>query len=441
MVKADQSGTRAKGAGRRPRIFLGPIEIAGYYAGLEAGLRELGVDVVGVDLAANPFRYGAPESRLPVVFRLSIRARAIDRAPRTPRFVRWLAKLARFFVGILCVAWATVRFDAFVFGFGTSIFGLRELPLLRLLGKRIVFVFHGSDARPPYIDGPKVAPDRAPPVADRVAMTRQTKTKLARIERYAHAVIAQPAFSHFFEKPVIDWFVVGMPWRVRSVTAPAERGPGSTVRILHSPSNPVIKGSPQIRAAVEQLQAEGLDLELVELRDVPNEVVLREIAVCDFVVDQIYSDAPMVGFATEAAAAGKPAIVGGYAWPENHRILRGEMPPVEECAPEEIAAAIRRLATDRDYREDLGRRAQVFVAGWSAVHVAERMLAVIDGSAPRAWWFNPNELRYLEGCGLSRADVRASVGDLLAAGGTAALCLSDKPELERQFVAFAAGKE
>ena len=34
---------------RRPRVFLGPVEIAGYYAGLEAGLRNLGFDALAPD--------------------------------------------------------------------------------------------------------------------------------------------------------------------------------------------------------------------------------------------------------------------------------------------------------------------------------------------------------------------------------------------------------
>ena len=50
--------------------------------------------------------------------------------------------------------------------------------------------------------------------------------------------------------------------------------------------------------------------------------------------------------------------------------------------------------------------------------------------------------RYLEGCGLSRDQARANVAAVVVAGGPAALCVSDKPELERLFLDFASdGRE
>ncbi|MEO7296335.1 MAG: hypothetical protein ABIZ57_09330 [Candidatus Limnocylindria bacterium] len=368
------------------------------------------------------------------------RARAGQRAAASSRVRRPLWVVARIASDLLVLIWAILGYDVFVFGFGTSFLRLRELPLLRLLGKRIVFVFHGSDARPPYIDGVRVAPDRAPPIAERLLATNRMKASIRRIERYADVVVAQPAFSHFFERPVVNFFSIGVPWRNHPERETAVRS-DDAVQILHSPSDPMVKGSARIQEVIERLRSEGLNLELTELRGVPNDVVLKRIATCDFVVDQIYSDAPMVGFATEAAVAGKPAIVGGYAWPENHRIIGSEaMPPVEECAPESLADAIRHLVTNREHREALGARARTFVTGrWSGTAIAERLLMVVDGSAPAEWLFDPRELRYVEGCGLTREQARASVAAVVAAGGPAALCVSDKPELERRFLEFAVG--
>ena len=54
---------------------------------------------------------------------------------------------------------------------------------------------------------------------------------------------------------------------------------------------------------------EGLPLEYVEIVGQPNDIVLAEIARSAFVIDQLYSDTPMAGFAAEAARLGKPAIV------------------------------------------------------------------------------------------------------------------------------------
>jgi hypothetical protein len=431
------------GRQKRLRVLLGPIEIAGYYASLETGLRELGVDALSLDLEGNPFLYGADPRGSPRLVRIARRLAAEIRARRSQAVRVRLYKAARRLCLVAMLVWAIFRYDAFVFSFGQNLLTAREMPLLRRLGKRIVFVFHGSDARPPYIDGVRMGPGQAMPIRDCVALTRAMKASMGRIERGAHAVVAQPAFSHFFERPVVNFFAVGVPWRDR----PPATGEGlsrswSQVRILHSPSDPVVKGSARIRETVDALRAEGLPLELIELRGVPNEVVLRELADCDFAIDQIYSDAPMVGFATEAAIAGKPTIVGGYAWPENHRIFgRVPVPPVEECAPEELAAAIRRLASDRERRRSLGATARAYVLErWSRPEIARRFLTLLTDRAPEEWMFDPRELRYVEGCGLTREQARANVLAIIREGGLGALCVSDKPELEAAFAAFAEGR-
>lgn len=430
---------------RQPRIFLGPIEIAGYYTALETGLRDLGLDAWAIDLEPHPFRYRSQQRDEPAIVRVVYRVR--DRRPgvAVPSPLRTLWKLAWVASRVLLLLWAAVRFDVFVFSAGVTVLRGRELPLLRLLGKRLIFVFHGSDARPAYIDGQLMSADRGVTIQECIAWARRRKERIRHIERYADVVVAQPAFSHFFERPVVNWFAIGVPWRDRPDAAPGEgnRDQRGRVRILHSPSDIAIKGSDRIREAVAHLTAEGLPLDLVELRGVSNDVVLEELGNADFVIDQLYSDAPMVGFATEAAVASKPAIVGSYAW-EANRLAFGDVPfpPVEECEPDEILNAVRRLAMDAAHREALGREACAFVhEHWSRSVIAQRMLRLMEGPPPPEWMFNPRRLRYVEGCGLTREQVRDIVGALIREGGTAALCLPDKPDLEAAFVAFAAGDE
>jgi glycosyltransferase involved in cell wall biosynthesis len=424
-----------------PRILLGPVEIAGYYSGLEAGLREIGIRALAIDLEGNPFNYGHGARQYPTVVRLAKRFRAPRDSARGDRFSRRVRRVAFIATRALLLAWAIRGFDVFVFSFGQTYLGGRELPILRLLRKKIVFVFHGSDARPAYIDGVRMASDRSMSIPDCLALARRTKARIRRIERYADAVVAQPAFAHFFERPVVNFFALGIPWRDSPWGSPEGRGKRDGIlRVLHSPSDPAVKGTGLIREAVEKVRSEGIGLDLIELQGVPNEVVLRELADCDFAIDQAFSDAPMVGFATEAAVAGKPSIVGGYAWAEN-RLDFGSvaMPPVEACLPEELAAAVRRLATDASRRASLGEEARAFVeSNWSRGRIADRLLRLIRGERPEEWMFDPQRLRYVEGCGLSRAQVRGIVAAVLREGGRGALCLGDKPELEALFVSLAA---
>lgn len=437
MIDLTEGADRA-GARRPPRVLVGPLEVAGYYTRLAANLREAGADAVAVDLSGHPFRYDRGP-RAPAMVRLAERSRRLSAAAHAlPWLLRVPFRGLSLTTRVLLLLWALSRFDAFIFGFGQTFFSMRELPLLRRAGKKIIFVFNGSDARPPYIDGALMPPSAGRPTSDCLYLTQRQKARIRRIEAFASAIVSQPAISHFFERPIADFYRMGMPWVEfpAASISPSNEGP---VRIVHSPSNPEVKGSARIRDEVAGLVGEGLALELIELRGRPNDEVRRQVAAADFVVDQIYSDAPMSAFATEAAVAGKASIVGGYAWETLQRIYPGEtMPPVEQCRPEGLREAIRRLATDTAHRERLGQEARTFVTErWARREIGMRFLALIDGSLGLEYYFDPSNLDYVQGVGLEEDQARDLVRRLLALGGRASLQLEDKPGLEQKFVDFA----
>jgi len=71
--------------------------------------------------------------------------------------------------------------------------------------------------------------------------------------------------------------------------------------ILHAPSSPLAKGTPLVRAAIKQLQEQGLSFRYVELMDAPNEVVLRELGKAHIVLNEFYAFLPGM-FGIEAMA-------------------------------------------------------------------------------------------------------------------------------------------
>jgi hypothetical protein len=419
-------------------VFVGPIEIAGHYSGLAAALRTAGVDAVAVDIGNHPFAYEDATSA-PRAVRLAARViRSRERARWWPSRVAWLA--AELISRSTLLLWSLGRFDAFIFSHGHTIWFGRELPLLRLLRRPMVFVFNGSDARPPYVDGAIMAKNAGRTIQDCIRLTARAKSRIKRIERHASAIVSQPAFSHFFERPVADFFRMGVPWSAGP--APTRGKSDAEIRVLHSPSRPDVKGTDRIREAVAHVRARGVNLRLIELQGVRNSEVRAEIARADFVIDQVYSDAPMVSFATEAATIGVPAIVGGYAWPELNRIYSGDaMPPVEQCHPDDLEAAIERLATDGAYRRALGHRAKQFISQeWSPVQIASRYLGLLRGEKPPSLMYDPASVRYLCGVGLAQDDVRALVAETIEVGGLHALQLHDKPRLAAAFASFARGE-
>ena len=195
-----------------------------------------------------------------------------------------------------------------------------------------------------------------------------------------------------------------------------------------------------VRTAVERARSAGANVDLEIVTGRPNREVLAAIAASDFVVDQVYSDSPLSGFAAEAAALGRPAVVGGYAWDELRRVTPPEvMPPSHVCPPEDLADGILRLANDHAYRRELGERSRRFVTErWTPSAVARRFLALFAGEAPESWWFDPASVAYTRGMGMSEQRARDSVREVVETSGAAGLGVGDKPDLERRLVEFGA---
>jgi hypothetical protein len=431
-----------RGTARPPRIFIGLTEIAGFYGNLAAGFRAVGAQTTFVDLEPHPFEYAPGDQRWIVRLARWTSRRPLDaKGTLVGRLVPWKI-LHRMALAALFV-WAVARHDAFIFGFGTSFFRLRSLPILRRFGKQVVFVFHGSDARPPYIDGAVMDPAHGPSIDGCIQLAREQKRQIAQIERWSTIAVSHPLYLHFSERPAGQFTVLGLAQPLLAdypVVAPEP--PEPPIRILHAPSNPTAKGSEVIHAAVDRLIAEGLPLELVEIRDMPNRVVHEQLQTCHFVVDQLYSDTRMAGFAAEAALYGKPAVVGSYGWDEILRLIPdGHRPPVEGCHPDDIESAIRRLATDAAHRRSLGLAARQFVEGWAGEAVARRYLRLLDGERPPDWMCDPSDVRYVQGAGLSEQRAREIVAAVVRRGGMEALQIGDKPKLEAAFLQFVSAPE
>lgn len=426
------------------RVFIGPVEIAGIAEGLAYGLHKLGVDVKVVLRSSHRFKYGDGKSSwlIDCWQKLGAVRQSIS---RDDFLLKFFVVFIHGLWGWLVLLSALRRYDVFIFLYGQTITNSEfELWLLHKAGRKIIFAGVGSDTRPPYIDGGLFAGQVDDDIPDPGYLVRQTmlcKARLKLQERYATYWINSPAASHFHEKPFIAWPALGIP-RNLPVGSPQVRVDGAPVRVLHSPSSPLAKGTPLILDAIERLRARGYDIDFVLVQNLPNHQVLQELQCCDFVVDQLYSDAPMAGFATEAAYFGKPAVVAGYFSSYVYRCLKTEdIPPSLFVLPENLESAIEQLIVDVDERLELGKRAKFFVQSrWNVEAVASRFFRILSDDVPDDWWMDPKDFCYLEGCGLHRERSRKLVKSVIDHAGVAALQLTDKPLFERAFCEFARGE-
>jgi hypothetical protein len=289
------------------------------------------------------------------------------------------------------------------------------------------------------MDGPTMGEGSRLSIAECADLSARKKKRVRYIERYADTVISHPLYSHFLERPYVRALAIGVPL----LKVPDDIAPRSSrkamIRILHSPSHPAAKGTTRVREAIRALNDDGLAIDYVEISGQPNAVVLKELLRADIVVDQLFSDTPMAGFATEAASVGRPIVVGSCDWDEIRRAIpETEAGPVFACDAEGVEEAVRTLVTDAELRRELGKRARAFVVRRSdATAVARRFLQVIVGDVPADWICRPSECRHLCGAGMPSELVRSVVRDLVGGFGRASLQVADKPELQATLIAWA----
>ena len=266
------------------KVFIGPHEVAGFYANLELGLRSVGVDAEFVEYRPHKFGYRTSQRAMWMI-RLMHKLNA--GRGRSERHLVWRALFA--LPGEL-LRWpyffyALIRYDLFVFGFGQSILpGNLDLPLLRLFGKTIVsHLGHGSELRPPFMDGSYQSPDGSvQPVAQTLLkIAVRNRSRARKFERYADVVIGAPFSStQYTQKRLVNSFALGIPYRGVSSVLPdmgqedgyQQSGMGRSVpvRILHCPSHPAVKGSGQVRALIQNLRAKGHEIDYQEISGRPN---------------------------------------------------------------------------------------------------------------------------------------------------------------------------
>ncbi|MEX2399615.1 MAG: hypothetical protein WD423_02515, partial [Rhodothermales bacterium] len=258
------------------RIFMGPVETAGYFAHLRRGLDEIGIRTTCLDFNRHRFAYGGADD----LFWGRVLVRAARGRWQTPRrrFARracWFA-LAHMSRAILFTQ-MLVRHDVFVFG-GQSLYdSLRDLRVLRFFGKRIVFVFLGSDSRPAYLNG-KYAAEGPIDARGLIERTRRTKERIRIVERYADVIVSNPLSSQLHERPFVPFTVLGFP------TAPHGGAPSARpneweaaeaaqadrpVVVLHAPSDLAGKGTLRIRDAVARLVDKGFRIDYREISGQP----------------------------------------------------------------------------------------------------------------------------------------------------------------------------
>jgi len=334
--------------------------------------------------------------------------------------------------------------NVFIFPFGQSLlYKNRDLPILLKLKKTVIVnIGLGSDARPPYLNGN--IQHRKGAYAEKIASVvedaKRISRKVAFLENHSSYVIGSPLSSFYFlQRKFINFFSLGLPVdRAIETNSQDHSRKNEKIRVVHIPSSRSIKGTDRIEEAISDLIEEGLPIDYVELSNLSNKQVMEELASCDLVIDQLYSDTPLATIGTEAGLLGKPTVIGGYGTECMREYISDDMmPPSLLCPPAEIKETIKKAVINHELRERTGKLAKVFLTTqWSIESIARRYLKIIENDIPDSWWIDPMPIRYFHGAGLAEEKIKENIKLIVEKYGKGALCLSHNAELEIDMVRF-----
>ncbi|WP_193337143.1 glycosyltransferase family protein [Devosia beringensis] len=145
--------------------------------------------------------------------------------------------------------------------------------------------------------------------------------------------------------------------------------------LLHVPTEPHVKGTEQIVAAIEALRSEGLDFDFRMVRQLTQKEFYAELASCDVYIDELRCGSHGVT-AVEAMACGKCTVT--YIRPDLVDRYPADLPLVN-ANPDTITAVLRDLIGDADRRRDIAARSRAYALRYhDARVVAQDMLAAYE---------------------------------------------------------------
>jgi len=110
----------------------------------------------------------------------------------------------------------------------------------------------------------------------------------------------------YLEKKTIPWpYMIDTEKHKFNFKMPKDM---SEIRIIHAPSNPMIKGTPLVRAAIKKLQMGNYKFKYIEVINIPNHLLLNELENAHIVLQEFYCITPGI-LGIEAMAAGNAVLM------------------------------------------------------------------------------------------------------------------------------------
>ncbi|HEY9188661.1 MAG TPA: hypothetical protein VIR55_12255 [Ignavibacteria bacterium] len=426
------------------KIFLGPIEIAGYLRGLKKGFDENDIQADLVYFYKSSFHSGyESSSSILKIIQFSNSKRAFNCESS------FIIKIFWFSLNQLCsiifLLLSLFKYKYFIFSYGKSIlYNNFDLPILKFFKKKIAFIFFGSDARPDYIDGliinKEFSTNDLKKITNIIDNNIKKKKKLIKkIEKLADFIFCYPTISHFFTKKCINWYLIGFPQIIPNKINLINYN-YTTPILSHIPSSPFTKGTKEIRILIEKFK-EKQNIIYKEYNNLNSQTLFEIILSSNIIIDQLYSDVPIAGLSLECIRLKKNVVIFGYAqdiWKD----YSDRIPIFIYTTPDEFEVVLNKLINnDVLLKEKLLKTNYFFEKHWSTKKVAKKYFDILNNEQFLDISFDPKNTKYIYGCGISKDKLKYFLKNIIEIKGLSILGLSDKPELEKKFIEFAYSDE
>ncbi|MEO0397001.1 MAG: glycosyltransferase family 1 protein [Cyanobacteria bacterium P01_A01_bin.137] len=355
------------------RVLHAPTTVGGNPQGLSRALNKLGVNSNSVTLRQTYFEYQA--DHVLWLEKDSLLAKEIKRIFFLISIV-FKYDIIHYNAGTtIATPIYTVRLHndkfkdllAFVYRSYRWIFQLIELQILKYSKKALFVTYQGNDARQGdyslenfEINIASQAGDECyPPGSDEMK-----RRMIRRLSKYCDAIYAlNPDLLHVL--PERSKFIPYSHISLDEWTPCFTQMENRKLRIGHAPSHRKIKGTKIILDALDRLEKQGYEFEIILIEGMTNAEAKKVYETIDVLIDQIFAGW-YGGLAVEAMALGKPVLV--YIRDDDLKYIPIEMAnelPFIQINPDNIEEQLRRfLELSRKDLLSLARSSRAYVEKW-----------------------------------------------------------------------------
>ncbi|MBI87308.1 MAG: hypothetical protein CMG63_04425 [Candidatus Marinimicrobia bacterium] len=203
-------------------------------------------------------------------------------------------KFKRHFKELVFALFCYSNYDIFHFHFGSSLYGVRiyphlDLPILKFSGKKLFMHYRGSDIIDKrYYDHIKEGFNYNHKLFNENSIRIPAKRNLAIVKKNCDEIfVSTPNLMDVVEPSVLIPQIIQPNTRI-SINKNLLNN-NQTIKIVHAPTDKIIKGTEVIINSINRLKSEGFDIDLQIIENVSPNQVIHHFRDADIGIDQLYS--------------------------------------------------------------------------------------------------------------------------------------------------------